>query len=194
MEKSWFPHAYRDGPTPWVTGTAGTHIVRVVTEGIVKHGNRVLDVGCGYGTDIVFMALQGVQAVGLDTASEALAKGRTLAETYGTVVAWTQGDSLTLPYASETFDAIVDQGCFHHIQPDRRQRYAAEMGRVLRAGGAYMMSGFSDRIPAGPGPWRLSSRDILETFLPYLECEELFRFQYPVKSYEWQWWSLWRRP
>lgn len=110
------------------------------------------------------------------------------------MVAWTQGNTLTLPYASETFDAIVDQGCFHHIQPDHRQRYAAEMGRVLRAGGTYMMSGFSDRIPAGPGPWRLSGRDILETFLPYLECEELFRFQHPVKSYEWQWWCLWRRP
>jgi ubiquinone/menaquinone biosynthesis C-methylase UbiE len=194
VEKSWFPHAYRDNSAPWVTGAAGAHIVRAITEGIIDRGGRVLDIGCGYGTDIIFLALQNMKAVGLDVVHEALTKGKTLAETYCATVAWTQGDALTLPYASEAFDAIVDQGCFHHILPERRRWYAKETSRVLRAGGVYMLSGLSDRIPPGPGPWRLSSRDILETFLPHLECEELFRFQYPAQGFEWQWWTLWKKP
>jgi ubiquinone/menaquinone biosynthesis C-methylase UbiE len=168
--------------------------VRAVTEGIIDRGSRVLDVGCGYGTDAVFLALQHMKAVGLDIVSDALAKGKALAETYHAPVAWTQGDALTLPYASGAFDAAMDQGCFHHIPPERRTRYAEEITRVLDTGGSYMLSGFSDRIPPGPGPWRLTSRDILQAFLPYMDCEELFRFRYPVESFEWQWWCLWRKP
>ena len=194
MQKSWFAHTYEGRSPPWVTGAVGTHIVRAVTEGIVDRMSRVLDIGCGYGAEVIFLAMQDMKAIGLDVAIEALAKAKTLAETYHAPAAWTQGDVLTLPYVSESFDAVVDQGCFHHIPSEHRQRYAEEVGRVLRSRGTYMLSGLSDRIPPGPSPWRLSSRDILETFLPYLECEELFRFQYPVQGYEWQWWALWKKP
>jgi hypothetical protein len=57
-------------------------------------------------------------------------------------------------------------------------------------GGGYSppsMSGFPDCMLVGAGPPRLSSGDILEAFLPYLECEELSCFQHRVESCEWQW-------
>jgi ubiquinone/menaquinone biosynthesis C-methylase UbiE len=197
--KKYFAQAYRNTPSinrPWISGAVGIHIVRAVVEGIICRGDRVLDIGCGYGTEAVFLALQGMKVAGMDIVHEALATAKTIAIAYRSPVMWVHGDALALPYESDAFDVITDQGCFHHLIPEQRQGYAEQVARVLRSGGLYMLRGFSDRMTPGSGPRRLSGREILETFLPWLECEELYRFRnLPTEKRpdQWHWWSLWEK-
>ncbi len=95
------------------------------------HG-RLLDVGTGTG-DIVYAArrLPGVQAIGVDFTYEMMAAGRGKAP--GAPPAFAQGDTLALPFADDTFDAVVSGFLIRNVV----DRVAAlrEQARVTRPGG-----------------------------------------------------------
>ncbi|MEZ4710737.1 MAG: class I SAM-dependent methyltransferase [Caldilineaceae bacterium] len=70
------------------------------------HG-RLLDVGAGTG-DIAYQAMQrypSVQAYGADFTYEMMAAG--VGKMPGRILPFTQADTLHLPYADNTFDAVV---------------------------------------------------------------------------------------
>jgi ubiquinone/menaquinone biosynthesis C-methylase UbiE len=48
-------------------------------------------------------------------------------------------DAARLPFASETFDAVIDRGCFHYLDAPSRVTYAAEAQRVLRPRGRMLL-------------------------------------------------------
>jgi SAM-dependent methyltransferase len=44
-----------------------------------------------------------------------------------------------LPFVDGTFDVAFTACVFHHIEPDARRRWAAELARVVRPGGAVIV-------------------------------------------------------
>lgn len=46
---------------------------------------------------------------------------------------------LRLPLQSSAFDAVLDRGCFHYLEPADRPGYAAEVSRVLKPGGKLLL-------------------------------------------------------
>lgn len=104
----------------------------------LRPGYKVLDVGCGTGTDTVAMAhLVGEtgQVVGVDHDNEMVSTATSLAERDG-VSSWVehkQGDATSLPCESDTFDAVRSERLFIHV--DDPTRVLAEMVRVTRLGG-----------------------------------------------------------
>jgi SAM-dependent methyltransferase len=101
-------------------------------------GQRVLEVGLGYGTLGQKIAEAGGHYSGLDIAAgpvrmmnERLLMARMAGEAK-------QGSMLECPYPDRTFDCVVSIGCFHHTGDTRR--CLDETWRVLKAGGiAYLM-------------------------------------------------------
>ncbi len=94
-----------------------------------RQGQRLLDVSCGTGRLVDFAARSGVVAVGLDFAEAALVAGKR-ARHRGSLVA---GDAEALPFASASFDRVINVGSLEHY--DRPERGVAEMARVLAPGG-----------------------------------------------------------
>ena len=107
----------------------------------VRPGDRVLDLGCGFGRHAFEAARRGAAVVALDAGPEEVAQVR------GTVGAMVeagelapdhpatavQGDALALPFPDATFDRVIASEVLEHIPDDVAAM--RELARVLRPGG-----------------------------------------------------------
>ncbi len=96
-------------------------------------GERVLEVGCGMGTDLFQFASAGaiVSGVDLSAVHARIASGRFAL--YGLKANLLLGDAEDLPFPNHSFDVVYTFGVLHHT-PDAR-RAVDEIRRVLRPGG-----------------------------------------------------------
>ncbi|AUS09953.1 class I SAM-dependent methyltransferase [Laceyella sacchari] len=167
----------------WTSGTASPKLINMVETGVIPEGAKILDIGCGIGTEAVYLALNGYDVTGLDISKDAIEKGKQLAEFYGVEVNWLVADVLGIPIKSDSIDVVTDRGCFHCIRAEQREKFANEIARVLKQGGLYTMSCFSNQVPGNPYPvetdhfvinhFGVSSKEILETFSASFSCEKL---------------------
>jgi SAM-dependent methyltransferase len=104
-------------------------------------GEAALDLGCGSGSDCILLAGVGYQTYGIDISGEALRIASERASRVGADISWLRANVLDLPFPVDSFSLITDRGCFHHIREDERDRYAEEVGRVLRPGGKLLLRG-----------------------------------------------------
>ncbi|WP_437577620.1 class I SAM-dependent methyltransferase [Sorangium sp. So ce887] len=130
----------------WETGTSQELIVTYLALGLPV-GSRCLDLGCGSGGDLAFLAQRGCAVTGLDISEAALALARRRFEEGGLIGRLVLGDVLHVPLEDESLDFISDRGCFHHVLEGDRPRYAAEVTRLLRPGGWFLLRGC--RQPGG---------------------------------------------
>lgn len=101
-------------------------------------GVRILEVGCGPGNALGALAerCRPSLLVGLDVDSGLLAVARQTIEREGVPAALVQGDVRQLPFATESFDVVVDFGtCYHIADPELALR---EVERVLVRGGVFV--------------------------------------------------------
>ena len=108
----------------------------------VHRGDRVLDLGCGFGRHSYQAARLGAQVVAFDASA---AEVRNVQDTFGAMavageldpetsrVGSVQGDALRLPFADGSFDRVIASEVLEHIPAD--EMAMAELARVLRPGG-----------------------------------------------------------
>jgi SAM-dependent methyltransferase len=104
-------------------------------------GAVALDVGCGAGTEVVFLAQAGFRAIGVDVAPAALAIAAQRARAAKVEVELLEGSALSLPLEGDSVDFVNDRGLLHHIPEGERSRYAREVARVLKPGGVLVLRG-----------------------------------------------------
>jgi cyclopropane-fatty-acyl-phospholipid synthase len=110
----------------------------------LKEGERVLDVGCGWGSWVVHAAQRyGVHATGI-TLSEPQAEGaRRRAQEAGVA---DRVDIRVMDYrelAGERYDAIASIGMVEHVGASKIDEYAATLARLLEPGGRLLNHGIS---------------------------------------------------
>ncbi len=103
-----------------------------------RPGERVLDVGCGRGQPLRFVADRvgpSGRAIGIEPSAGVLAS---LARRGPEGAAGAVADGADLPFAAETFDAVL---CVNMLEaaPDR-PRVLAEIRRVLKSGGRIVLA------------------------------------------------------
>jgi len=169
----------------WNFGTAGHKLIELIINNEIKRGSKILDIGCGPGNEAIFLAKQGMDVTGIDLSSEVIDLAKKLADLQQVKVNFIQGDALKLPFKDNTFDVVNDTFVFHHFQKSIRKKYAQEIKRVLKKNGIFVLRGFSCKmappsnkpLSVGGGPLRLRGNEILETFMPYFEVENLSLFK-----------------
>jgi SAM-dependent methyltransferase len=104
-------------------------------------GDRLLDLGCGFGRHAYEAARRGADVVALDAGRDEVdrvaavfaamaAEGELDA---ATEVATVQGDGYRLPFHDGAFDRVICSEVLEHLHDDRRAM--GELARVLRPGG-----------------------------------------------------------
>jgi SAM-dependent methyltransferase len=98
----------------------------------VSEGDRVLDVGCGEGSNLWFYTQQRPRCcfVGVDISSEKVAFARGALPDVHAAAA----DALHLPFKDATFDVVVCRDLLHHVNWNR-DGVISDSLRVLKPGG-----------------------------------------------------------
>jgi SAM-dependent methyltransferase len=110
----------------------------------ISAGSRVLDIATGTGNLAIPLARGGCVVTGVDIAPNLLVQARERATAEGLTVQFDEGDAEALPYADESFDAVVTM--FGAMFAPRPELVASEMARVLKPGG---LLGMANWDPAG---------------------------------------------
>lgn len=110
-------------------------------------GSRILDVGCGCGKTVEYLAdVLGMQGVGIDVSERLAGKARRLNSTLAIMV----GDASRLPYRDGSMDGVLCE-CVYNLLEDRPQALG-QMDRVLRPGGRLIISDLYLRRKTGQFP------------------------------------------
>lgn len=127
---------YADGVYRWwhMSGPS-PELLAAETDGWLGDRGTAMDIGCGAGSEIAYLAATRWKAVGIDLSKAAL----DLARREHSDVSVARADALSLPFRSGTFDVALDRGCFHYLVAARWGDYAAEVRRVLRPRGRLLL-------------------------------------------------------
>jgi SAM-dependent methyltransferase len=152
---SWpFDLQYLLGRARWDTGVTPPEVVELIERGDLPPG-RALDLGCGTGTNCIYLARHGWEAVGVDFSALAIRQARRKAHRAGVDCRFYQADVTDLAFLAGPFDLALDIGCLHSVPPEGREQYASGLARLVRPGGLYLLYAFTPRPDrASPATWR----------------------------------------
>src|SRR5437763_7050220 len=117
--------------------------------GRLAPGERVLDLGCGAGTDsLVAAQMVGEQGrvTGIDMTPQMLAKARSAATDLAEAnVEFVEGEAERLPFADKSFDVVISNGVIDLI-PEKDAVFS-ELHRVLAPGGRMQIADVTIQNP-----------------------------------------------
>ena len=166
----YFERAYRGGRAVWDTGVTPPEVVEEVS---AMEPGRALDVGCGTGTNVLWLAQHGWTAIGVDRSATAIESARRKADwTSGAMFA--EGDVTRLEelQVDGPFDLILDIGCYHGLPVGRRDAYVRQVARVARPGARMMVFAFGRGL-RWPGSTRTREPEIRRRFGDRFEIERV---------------------
>lgn len=108
------------------------HLPRLI-DFTAYRGRKVLDVGCGAGTDLARFARGGAIVSGVDLSSSAIALARQNFAQQGLTADLREADGESLPFADDMFDLVFAHGVVQYTSHDRA--LVEECRRVLKPGG-----------------------------------------------------------
>jgi len=112
---------------------------------------RILDLGCGSGWLSVYLAREGFKVTGIDVAGHALDLGRQWAEMEGLNIKFDAGDLGDLPYADNSFDAVVANSIIEHLPLSLALVAMSRLKSAVKPGGTFI--GCFDKVGTGPGEY-----------------------------------------
>jgi len=113
-------------------GNLQTNLEFLAQAGLLKTGDRILEIGCGIGTIVFELAKQGCDVRGTAISQVAIEYGR---RKYGDI----RLDVLAaeeLAFEDASFDVVLSFDLFEHIA--RIDRHISEVRRILKTGGRYL--------------------------------------------------------
>jgi SAM-dependent methyltransferase len=144
---------YRLGFTPWDTGEVPAELRAVVEGESAPAAGPALDLGCGTGTQAVYLAQRGWRVTGVDDVEQPLRRARARGAAAGVEVRWVKADVARLGEAGLTpgYELVLDRGCFHGLPDDGRAAYARDVSALAAPGAVLLLMSFArNRIIAGP--------------------------------------------
>lgn len=174
MDRSDWDQRYVDDEIPWDSGVPDAHLPGVIEEHDIRPGG-VLVVGCGTGTNAIWLAEQGFDVTGVDISATAIDRAETKAAEAGVDCQFVVADFLADSIPNAPFEFVYDRGVFHVFdEADERSRFAARAADRLVADGMWhSLIGSTDGPPRETGPPRRSARDIVSAVEPHFEILEL---------------------
>jgi SAM-dependent methyltransferase len=168
---------YRDGNLPWDTGRPSSELQRTLTlHGIAPC--RAIEIGCGTGTNSVWLAQQGFEVTGFDLAPLAVERAEQRARAAGVQARFLAADVLDLPDLAGAFAFFFDRGCYHAVRRSAPEKYAPAVARQLATGGRGLILTGNAREPHDPGPPVVSEEQIRDELGREFQIVDLHEFRF----------------
>ncbi len=153
---------------PWYLPELDPDLNEALKELNIDSGS-FLDLGTGPGTQAIELSKSGFKVTGSDISPQAILKARKL----DTNVLFIEDNILNSKINSQ-FDYIFDRGCFHIIDPLKRNIYVTAVMKLLNKEGLLFLKCFSDKNPTTDvGPHHISRSQIGEIFSTQFEILQI---------------------
>jgi methyl halide transferase len=160
-------------PPAWDIGRPADELQKLVNEGALRSCHRVVDLGCGSGTDAIYLAGKGLDVTAIDIAPTALSQAQQKARKMGISVRWLLADVLVPPHL-EPFDFIYDRGCYHVVRDQNLAAYIEMIRRFSHPGSRFLLlAARQNGQPAGNDRSGVTEEELRYDFLPLFEFERL---------------------
>jgi cyclopropane fatty-acyl-phospholipid synthase-like methyltransferase len=168
---------YRIGFLPWDSGEVPVELRALAENSGVLPPGRALDLGCGTGTQAVYLATRGWQVTAIDNVERALRRARDRAAAQDVTVSWVNADVSLLADLglAPGFTLVFDRGCYHGLDQRQRDAYAAAVTELAAPGATLLMWAMAPNHrplePAGAdaaeirarfGGWEVSAHEQVE--------------------------------
>jgi SAM-dependent methyltransferase len=155
---------YRGNSRPgWDKGFPSTHLKAAVANGTIKPVRAVV-LGCGTGTNAIYLATKGFDVTAIDIAPTALSLAEKKADKAGVKVRWLLADVCAPPSYLEQFDFIFDRGCYHGVRPSDARRYVNAVKQLSRSGTHVFILAGNANEERHYGPPRVSEEELRGDF------------------------------
>ena len=105
---------------------------------------RIVEIGCGGGSNLWFAAREGFQVAGVDGSASAIEFAGRLLAADGLSGDLRVADFTSLPFESGMFDLAIDRGALTCCGFESARRAVSEVHRVLAPGGKFLCNPYSD--------------------------------------------------
>jgi len=135
---------YRFGLTPWDSGVSPPELKELIEGPNRRTPGKALDLGCGTGTNAIYMAQHGWDVTAIDFVPRAIETARAKAQAAKVGPRLIQGDVTKLDElkVGGGYSLLFDLGCFHAIPQDRRDDYVAGATLAATQGADFLLWGF----------------------------------------------------
>ncbi|HEY9784015.1 MAG TPA: class I SAM-dependent methyltransferase [Candidatus Obscuribacterales bacterium] len=153
---------YIDQDTPWDSGTASEELKAVLSEELIKPC-RMLEIGCGTGTNAVFLAQAGFDVTAVDISAVAVKRAREKADAAGVKINFLQADVTALPAEVRgPFPFVFDRGTYHIVRSVNLAGMQDTLKRLVAPGGYFVvLAGNANEVAAlEKGPPRVRASEM----------------------------------
>ncbi len=170
---------YIKGELPWDSGVPSKELIRVLDAEKIKPC-RAAELGCGTGTNAIYLASRGFDVTAFDCSAAALEQARAKAAEVGAKVQFREADLCRFNQQVEPFDFIFDRGCYHSVRTINLAGFLQTLRQLSKPGTRYLvLTGNANE--EGPGPPRVHEREIRTELAGLFEIQFVreFRFEVP---------------
>jgi SAM-dependent methyltransferase len=166
--RRWYGFVYRTlyllGLKIWERELPPPDLVQLVEGGSAP--GRALDLGCGTGTDSIYLARHGWEVTGVDMVPKALAIAQRRAAVAGVRPHFVEGDVTRLQDfgIDGGYDVLFDFGCFHTLPSDRRDAYVESVTAAAAPGATFLLFGFKRPPRMAPMQAGLTAEEVRQRF------------------------------
>ncbi len=132
--------AYNTAPVEAVIRTL-SYYLRSRSRGAEGSPLHFLEMGCGAGPNLIWLAQKGSRVSGVDISPTALALARENLKRAGCedrVVELVEASVIDVPFRDASFDGIIEACVFQHLNRSDRQQAFEQVRRLLKAGGVFV--------------------------------------------------------
>jgi SAM-dependent methyltransferase len=152
LGRIWYSILYRFSP-PWDTGIPAPELVRILA---ALPPGTAIDLGCGTGTNLLYLAEHGWKVTGVDFVGRAIAAAKRKLGSRPAMLLTADVANLAALNLPGPYDLALDMGCFHSLVRADHPRYACGLAHWMKPGGLFLLYAWQ---PEHPGDSRGIARE-----------------------------------
>lgn len=153
---------YIDLDTPWDSGVPSEELKAILSEGLITPC-RVFEIGCGTGTNAIFLAQSGFDVTAVDLSEVAINRAKAKADAAGVKITFLQADVTSLPSEAGTeFPFVFDRGTYHIVRTVNLQSLQSTLAKLVAPDGYFVVlaGNANEDAPPEKGPPRVRANEM----------------------------------
>lgn len=169
---------YREARLPWDSGKPSAELRKLVDGGELRPC-AAIELGCGTGTNAVYLAQLGFTVTAVDLAPRAIEMAQEKAAAGGVDVRFVVGDVTQLDDVAGPFDFVFDRGCYHCVRrAGLLDGFLATVARLTKPDARLLVLTGNADSPAELGPPKVKAAELTAEFEPLCRIERLAAFHF----------------